>query len=74
MQISELKPMKCKQAIKGPDAEAWKVEISNEHDPMFKNKVFEVVKHKDLPKGAKPIDSTWACKKKSNGTLTLGVG
>ena len=29
---AELKPMKYEQAIKGPDAEAWKVKIDNEHD------------------------------------------
>ena len=29
---AEIKPMKYKQAIKGPDAEAWKVKINNEHD------------------------------------------
>ena len=27
------------------------------------------MKCEDLPKGAKRIDNTWACKKKSNGTL-----
>ena len=36
---------------------------------MVKNKVSEVVKRKDLLPGTKVIDSTWACKKKSNGTL-----
>ncbi len=66
---AKLKPMKYEQAIKGPDAEAWKVEIDNENDQMVKNKVFKVVKRKKLPKNAKPINSTWACKKKSNGAL-----
>ena len=65
---AELKPMKYDQAINGPEAEAWKAEIENEHDRMVKNKVFQEVQRKDLPHGAKPIDSTWACKKKSNGT------
>ena len=35
---------------------------------MVKNRVFQEVQRKYLPSGAKPIDSTWACKKKSNGT------
>ena len=65
---AELKPMKYDQAINRPEAEAWKAEIENEHDRMVKNKVFQEVQRKDLPPGAKPIDSTWACKKKSNGT------
>ncbi len=36
---------------------------------MVKNQVFEEVNKNDLPEGAKVIDSTWACKKKSTGTL-----
>ena len=71
---AELKPMKYDQAINGPEAEAWKAEIQNEPDRMVKkNKVFQEVHRKGLPPGAKPIDSTWACKKKSNGTLRARV-
>ena len=65
----ELKPMKYKEAISSPDGQAWKVEILNEYKRMVDNDVFEVVSKKDLPPGTKIIDSTWACKKKSNGTL-----
>ena len=36
---------------------------------MVKNKVFEVVRIKNLTPGNKVIDSTWACRKKSNRTL-----
>ena len=36
---------------------------------MVTNKVFEVVLRKDLPVGTEIIDSVWAMKKKSNGTL-----
>ena len=43
---NELKPMKYEQAINGPDGEAWKIEIDNEHDRMVKNGVFEVVTRK----------------------------
>ena len=35
---AELKLMKYEQAINGPEAEAWKAEIENEHDRMVKNK------------------------------------
>ena len=66
---NELRPMKYKEAINGPDGEARKEEIKNEHNQMLKNKMFEVTKRNDLPKGATTITSTWACKKKSNGTL-----
>ena len=34
---------------------------------MMKNKVWMVVKKKDIPKNAYIIDSTWAMKKKANG-------
>ncbi len=33
----ELKPMKYKEAINGPDGKAWEKEIENEHDHMVKN-------------------------------------
>jgi hypothetical protein len=59
---NELKPMKYKQAINGPDAKEWQAR-------MVKNSVFEPVKRKNLPPGTKVIDSTWACKKKSNAAL-----
>ena len=61
--------MKYEQAINGPDDEAWTIGIDNEHDRIVKNGVFEVVERNKLPARTRPIDSTWACKKKSNGTL-----
>ena len=66
--------MKYEQAISGPDAKEWLAEIENKDDRMIKNKVFEVVERKHLPPGTKVIDSTWACKKKGNGTLSVYVG
>jgi hypothetical protein len=36
---------------------------------MVKSGVFEKVKLSKLPSDAKVIDTTWAMKKKSNGTL-----
>ena len=61
--------MKYQEAVNGPDGEAWREEIENEHDRMVKNNVILPIDRKDLPEGVKPIDSTWACKKKSNGKL-----
>ena len=58
--------MKYNEAINGPDGQAWKEEIQNEHDRMVKNDVFEVKLRSEMPEGAKTIDSTWACKKKSS--------
>ena len=37
---------------------------------MVMNKVWEPLDKKDLPKGAKVVTSTWACKKKSNSTYS----
>jgi hypothetical protein len=65
----ELKPIKYKGAINGPDRKAWEKEIENEHDRMVKNDAWELVKKSSLPKGTKVIDSTWACKKKSTRKL-----
>ena len=39
---AELKPMKYKAAINGPDGEAWKVEINHEHERMQKHKVLKL--------------------------------
>ena len=66
---AELRPMKYGEAINGPDGEAWKREIQNEHERMVKNKVFKAISRSEMPEGTKTIDSTWACKKKSPGKL-----
>ncbi len=64
----ELKVMSYKEAD-GPDGEHWKAEVENKNQQMLANKVFKVVLQKILPSGTKLIDSVWAMKKKSNGTL-----
>jgi hypothetical protein len=65
----ELKAMKYKEAINGPDGDAWAKEIDNKHDQMVKSDVWEPVKKNSLPRGTKVIDSTWGHKKKSTGKL-----
>ncbi len=67
----ELKPMKYKEAVDGPDGEAWAEEINNEHYQMVKNDTWGSVKKTSLPRGTKVIDSTWPCKKKSTGKLRV---
>ncbi len=57
--------MKYNEAINGPDGEAWKQEIKNEHNRMVKNQVFEEVNKNELHEGTKVIDSTWSCRRKS---------
>ena len=66
---SELKPIKYEEAINGLDDIAWKDKMTNKHNRMVENNVFEVVKRANLKPGIKVIDSTWACKEISNGTL-----
>jgi hypothetical protein len=65
----ELLVMTYNEAIKGPDGNRWKEEVENKFCQMIKNKVFKTVLKKDLPHGTKIIDSVWAMKKKSSGTL-----
>lgn len=65
----ELKPMKYDEAMKSPDAEKWKEGCKEEYNRMIKHKVFRMVHKSELPKGAVVLSSTWAMKKKSNGTF-----
>jgi hypothetical protein len=65
----ELKVMNYKEAVNEPDGVHWQAEVENKSQQMVAHKVFEVVLCKDLPAGTKIIDSVWAMKKKSNGTL-----
>ena len=60
--------MKYGEAVNRPDRESRTEEIANEHSRMLKNTVFEAVDKESVPSGTKIIDSTWACKLKSNGT------
>ncbi len=61
--------MNYRQAMESTDAEGWKREIDNEHERMVRDEVWEAVEKTDLPSDAKVITTTWACKKKANGTL-----
>jgi hypothetical protein len=66
---AELIPMKYHEAMASPDKEGWIKAISEEHDRMVSHKVFKEVPRSEVPKDATIITSTWACKKKSSGTL-----
>jgi hypothetical protein len=50
-------------------AKKWKAKVNTEHGRMVKSGVFEKVKLRKFPSDVKVIDTTWAMKKKSNGTL-----
>jgi hypothetical protein len=64
----ELHVKKYKEAMKGPDKEKWENVIFEEHERMVKNQVWRAVPKNYVPRNAKVMTSTWAMKKKSNGT------
>jgi hypothetical protein len=64
----ELHVKKYKEAMKGPEKDKWENAVFEEHERMVKNQVWRTVPKKDSPKNAKVMPSTWAMKKKSNGT------
>ena len=60
--------MTYKEAMASVDKDQWDVAVKEEHDKMKKYNVFRVVNRKDLPPGTKLFDSTWAMKKKADGS------
>ena len=64
---SKLMVMKLKEVMNGLDNDKWNEEIENK----VMNDVWEPLHKKDLLEGAKVITSTWACKKKRNGTYLV---
>jgi hypothetical protein len=66
---NELRAMKYHEAINGPDGKKWKAKVKTEHGRMVKSSVFDKVKLGELPSEVKIINTTWAMKQKSNGTL-----
>ena len=64
----ELHVMKYDEAMATEDKPYWEEEVSNENTRMKEHDVFEVVPRSEVPTWAKVITSTWAMKKKANGT------
>ena len=69
---TELRVMKYNEAMK-IDREGWTKAVQEEHQRMVDKKVWTPVKIADLSKDAKIMTSTWAMKKKSNGTLRARI-
>ncbi len=65
---TELHVMKYSEAMATKDAPKWKKSVEEEAECMEKNNVWVPVSKEDVPKDAKILTSTWAMKKKSNGT------
>jgi len=64
----ELHVMKYDEAMASDDAGKWQEAVKEEYDRMVKHGVFEAVPPDKIPDGAKVLTSTWAMKKKANGT------
>ena len=67
LNTNELKVIGYDEAMQRKDRKQWLKSINEEYDRMIKNKVWTVIKKKDVLKNADIIDSTWAMKKKANG-------
>jgi hypothetical protein len=65
--------MKYHEAINGSDGKLWKAEVTKEHQRTIDSGVFEPMKLSKVLKGVKLINTTWAMKKKSSGTLRRRV-
>ena len=66
---AELKVMKFNEAMRSSDREGWIKAVEKEHDNMTQYNVWEPVEKTKVPDGVKVLSSTWAMKKKANGTL-----
>jgi hypothetical protein len=66
---TELHVMKYDTAMKTADANSWKMAVEEEHNRMVDNEVWTPVPKSEVPVGAKVLTSTWAMKKKANGTF-----
>jgi hypothetical protein len=61
--------MKYDEAMNTADASSWKMAVEEEHNRMTENEVWTPVLKSEVPGGAKVLTSTWAMKKKANGTF-----
>ena len=65
---AELRPMKFGEAMQGKDKDKWMQAVREEHERMMKYKAWKPIKKAKVPKEAKILTTTWAMKKKANGT------
>jgi hypothetical protein len=66
---TELHVMKYDEAMKSPDAEQWQRAVEEEYERMVENGVWTPVPKSEVSNEAKILTTTWAMKKKSNGTF-----
>jgi hypothetical protein len=65
---TELHVMKYEQALNSPDEKEWRAAIEEEYNRMEENEVWTPVPKSEVPPDAKVLTSTWAMKKKADGT------
>jgi hypothetical protein len=65
---SELRVMKYKEAMASNNRAQWIKAVEEELQRMRKHNVWTPYKLRELPRNVKLLDTTWAMKKKSNGT------
>jgi hypothetical protein len=68
LNTAELKPLNYEQAMGGSNKGKWLESMDEEKGHFDKHKVVEAVQRNQVPDGTRIMTSTWACKKKSNGT------
>jgi Reverse transcriptase (RNA-dependent DNA polymerase) len=56
-------------AMESSDAAHWKTAVEDEYNRMEENKVWDPIPTSEVPRNAKVLSSTWAMKKKANGTF-----
>ena len=66
--MNKLHIIKFDEAMQMPDASKWIKAVEEDHDRMQKYNVWEPDPESQVPENAKILTSTWAMKKKSNGT------
>ena len=65
---TELKVLNYEEAMQSNDINKWKEAVDKEVANFDKHKVYKPVKRSSVPADAKIVDTTWAMKKKANGT------
>jgi hypothetical protein len=60
--------MKFEEVMNSGDVIQWDNTVNEEQDQFVKHKVWKAVLRRDIPAAAKILTSTWAMKKKLNGT------
>ena len=66
---NELKVLKYDEAMASADSEDWQEAVDEEHRKFSAYKIWKPVPKTEVPQGAKILTSTWAMKKKANGTF-----